>query len=146
MDPKIEIQRVDPTLPLPAFQTEGSVALDLYARMETTIKPGESARVPLNVVIKPPKGYWALLTARSSLHKKGLIPVNGVGIIDPDYCGEEDEYKGALYNISDEVVTIERGERIMQVLFLPIIKPTIQEVTQMATESRGGFGSTGKHV
>lgn len=146
MELNVQIKRIDPTLPMPVFHTHGSVAMDLYARVETVMQPGGMARVPLNVIIVPPAGYWVMLSARSSLHKKGIIPANGVGVIDPDYCGEEDEYRAVLHNASQEVVTIERGERIVQAVFLPLIKPTIQELTQVTTESRGGFGSTGKHA
>jgi dUTP pyrophosphatase len=144
MVPKIFIKRIDTTLPLPTYHTKGAAALDLYAREEVTFEPGALHRVPLNVVIQPPEGYWGLLNPRSSLHKRGLIPAGGIGIMDPDFCGDGDEYRAALYNAHHESVTIERGERIMQVVFLPLVKPTIEEVTTMPSPSRGGFGTTGR--
>jgi dUTP pyrophosphatase len=89
-----------------------------------------------------------MLVPRSSLHKKGLIPANGVGIFDPDYCGPGDEYQALLYNGTDYLVTIEKGERIMQVVFMPLIRPVVREGS-LATNTqptRGGIGSTGTHV
>jgi dUTP pyrophosphatase len=89
-----------------------------------------------------------MLVPRSSLHKKGLMPANGVGVMDPDFCGPGDEYQALLYNGTDYLVTIERGERIMQVVFVPLVRPTIQEGSLVAntSQTRGGLGSTGTHV
>ena len=143
MKPSIRIKRIDSTLPLPQFHTKGSAACDLYARVTTTLEPHGMARIPLNVVIAAPEGYWGMLVPRSSLCKKGIMPATGIGVIDPDYCGEEDEYQASLYNATDKPVTVERGDRIMQVVFLPLLQPEIQEVTTMEQSSRGGFGSTG---
>jgi len=139
----IRLKRIDTSLPLPQYHTEGAAAFDLYSRIDVTLEPGVMDRIPLNVVIEAPKGYWALLTPRSSLHKKGLIPAGGIGVMDPDFCGDEDEYKAALFNPTDKPVTIARGERIMQVVFLPLVHPQIEEVTSMKSPSRGGFGTTG---
>jgi dUTP pyrophosphatase len=140
------IKRVDAELPLPSYKTAGAAALDLSSRTTVIFEPKEIKRIPLNVVIRPPEGHWALLVPRSSLHKKGILPANGIGIMDADFCGEDDEYQAALFNTLDEPVTIERGERIMQVLFLPLIKPDIEEVTSMEAPTRGGFGTTGRHA
>jgi len=140
---KIRVKLIDSSLPLPQYHTTGAAAFDLYARVETTLEPGAMARIPLNVVIEPPAGYWGLLTPRSSLHKKGIMPAGGIGVMDPDFCGDEDEYKAALYNATDHPVTIERGERIMQVVFMPLVHPIIEEVTSMKSPTRGGFGTTG---
>lgn len=84
-----------------------------------------------------------LLSARSSLHKKGLLLANGVGIGDQDFCGNADEYKAALHNFTDKSVTVERGDRVAQGKFVPIEKCEWEEVDDMETKSRGGFGSTG---
>ena len=146
MRDEIQIKLVDDTLPLPEFKTAGAAAFDLYARTATEIPAGAVRRIPLNVVIIPPKGYWILLAARSSLHKKGLMMANGVGIMDADFCGEDDEYQGAVYNFSDADVTIDRGERIIQATLLPLFQPQIVPVTSVATKSRGAFGSTGTHA
>jgi dUTP pyrophosphatase len=142
------ITRLDESLPLPRYHTPQSVGLDLAARASITIPPHTVAKVPLGVLIEPPQGYWTMLVPRSSLHKKGLLPANGVGIIDPDFCGPGDEYQALLYNGTDYLVTIERGERIMQAVFLPTHQPKITEQTVQANTktARGGLGSTGTHV
>lgn len=140
----IKIKRFDTTLPMPAYKTDGAAAMDLYARENTTIEPGKVVLVPLNVAIELPADHFVLLSARSSLHKKGLVPANGIGIGDADYCGDQDEYKAALLNFSSQPVTIEKGERIVQMLILPREKVEIEEVAKLGHPDRGGFGSTGK--
>ena len=140
MTEEILIKRFDQELPLPAYKTSGAAAFDLCPRVTTTIQPKTHAMIPLNVAIKLPKGYWGLLTSRSSLHKKGVMFANDMGIIDNDYCGEEDEYRAVLYNISDQPVTLEKGERIVQVVLLPYQQFPIREVEAMEAANRGGFG------
>ena len=115
----IRIKRIDKEIPLPEYKTPGAAAFDLSARIATTIAPRSIGYVPLNVCIEPPVGHFAQLVPRSSLHKRGLLPANGFGVIDADYSGNDDEYKAALYNFTDEAVVIERGERIMQVVIAP---------------------------
>src|SRR3989338_2943214 len=111
---KIKIRRIDKELPLPEYKTSGAVAFDLYARVTTTILPHFVSYVPLNVAIEIPAGHMILLAPRSSLHKKGLMLANSVGIVDQDYCGNDDEYLAALYNFSEAPVSISRGERLLQ--------------------------------
>lgn len=141
---QIRIKRIDKTLPLPEYKTKGAAAFDLATRSSMTIAPGEVAYAPLNVVIETPAGYMTLLATRSSLHKRGLVMANGAGIIDQDFCGNNDEVMAALYNFSTIPVTIERGERILQVAIVPIEKAEWHEVEDMEHEDRGGFGTTGK--
>lgn len=140
---ELHIKRFDLELPLPEYQTPGAAAFDLYARVDTEIPARTAVRVPLNVAIQVPDGYWAMLVPRSSLHKRGLLPANGVGVIDPDYCGEHDEYQAPLYNVTDESVYIKKGERIVQLVIMPLVRPTIRAVSELTHPSRGGFGSTG---
>jgi dUTP pyrophosphatase len=141
---KAHIKRFNNNLPLPEYKTSGAAGFDLSARERTVIAPGAVALVPLNVAIAPPPGYFVLLAARSSLHKRGLMPGNGVGIIDADYAGNDDEYKVVLYNFSDIETVIEAGERIAQGVFVPLVQVGWEEVDDMGTPSRGGFGTTGK--
>ena len=141
---KIHIKRIDKTLPLPKYQTGGSVAFDMYTRIEAHIPPGETALLPSNLIIKPPPGYMLMLAARSSLAKKrGLKMANGVGIIDQDYCGNEDEIHMLIHNFSKEGVDVARGDRLAQGIFVPITKATWDEHQEMNEENRGGFGTTG---
>ena len=141
--PTILIKRFDLELPLPEYKTDGAAAFDLSARTETVVPAGGVAYVPLNVAIKLPNRHVALLFARSSLHKKGLIPANAVGVIDEDYCGDTDEIQAALQNFSQQDVTVARGDRVMQVVVLPVDRFQLLAVDSLSEKSRGGFGTTG---
>lgn len=139
----IRIQRIDKTLPLPTYATEGSVGFDLIARETVVIEPGRIELVPGNVIVEVPKGYMLAVASRSSTpKKKGLTPPHGFGVIDRDYCGPEDEVKIQVYNFSDAPVTVERGEKIAQGVFVRVDTFDWQEVDSIRDESRGGFGST----
>lgn len=141
---KVKIKRIDKSLGLPQYQTEGSIGFDFSARIDVKIKAGEMELVPLNIVMKVPVGYGLFLFSRSSIpKKKGIMVANSVGVIDQDYCGEDDELMVCAYNITKKTVTVERGERIAQGVIMKIAKPEFNEVKKMATKSRGGFGSTG---
>jgi dUTP pyrophosphatase len=138
------IKRIDDSLPLPEYQTDGSVFFDLAARERTEIAPQSIGLIPLNIVVATPEGYLFLLVPRSSTPiKKGLLIPNGIGVIDQDYCGNEDEVRLLAYNFSGEAVTVERGERIAQAGFVRVDRATWSEVESMAGSNRGGFGSTG---
>jgi deoxyuridine 5'-triphosphate nucleotidohydrolase len=143
----IRIKRFDKDLPLPKRQTEGAAAFDLIARETVTIAPHAVGYVPLNVAIETPSGHFLMLAARSSTHKKGLMPANGFGIIDPDFSGDSDEIKTALYNFTDAPVVVERGERIAQAMFVAVAftgeMGAWEEVDTMPNKTRGGFGTTG---
>ncbi len=137
------IQRIDKSLPLPVYETAGSVGFDLIARESLTVEPGKIELIPGNVIIEVPQGYMLAVASRSSTpKKKGLTPPHGFGIIDHDYCGPTDEVKIQVYNFSDVAVTIERGEKIAQGVFVRVDKFEWQEVDSIREQSRGGFGST----
>lgn len=141
----LKIKRLDKSLPLPSYQTKGSVGFDLYARETVKIKPFTPTFVPLNTIAKIPKGYMLLIASRSSLPlKKGLILANSVGIIDQDYCGEKDEIKALVLNFTKKSVVVKKGERIAQGILIKIARSKIKEMEKMAKKSRGGFGSTGE--
>lgn len=141
---KIKIKRVDKDLPLPEYQTDGSVGFDLCSREDLVVNPGELKLIPFNVIIGTPPGYMFLLAPRSSLFKKkGLIQVNSVGIFDQDFCGDEDEGRLQVYNITDKPAEIKRGERIAQGVFVRVDIAKWDEVDEMGGSSRGGIGSTG---
>lgn len=136
------IKRIDPELPLPAYQTAGAAAFDLSSRLDVTLPPQVMTRVPLNTVLKVPVGHMTLLVARSSLHKKGLMLGNGIGIVDEDYCGDGDEFQALLFNFTTEPVQLAKGDRIVQALVLPVQQYAFKEVASMGVADRGGFGST----
>lgn len=141
---KVRIQRIDPALPLPVYETSGSVGFDLTARTNVIVAPGSIELVPANVIVEVPKGTMLVVASRSSTpRKKGLTPPHGFGIIDHDYCGPKDEVHIQVYNFSTVPVTIERGEKIAQGVFVKIDTFEWEEVSEIRTESRGGFGSTG---
>ena len=117
--------------------------MDCVVRTTTVIGPEEISLVPLNAALKPPRGHFVLLAARSSLHKRGVMMINGVGIGDEDFSGDSDEYHAALYNFTDAPVEIKRGDRIVQMLILPFDRVEWEEVDALDTPDRGGFGSTG---
>ncbi|MFA5270258.1 MAG: dUTP diphosphatase [Patescibacteria group bacterium] len=141
---QVKIKRIDTTLPLPMYKTAGSVCFDLSVREGTVVAPGGLARLPLNVVVQTPAGYMLMLVPRSSLPSKkpGLIYPHGVGVIDQDYCGPEDEMKLQVMNVGSLPIIIERGEVIAQAGFVKIEKADLVEEQELATLSRGGFGST----
>lgn len=141
---QVAIKRFDTSLPLPAYQTAGSVGIDLYARLETVVPAKTLAYVPLNIGLQLPEGTWALLASRSSLSKRGLMLANGVGVGDFDYRGNDDEYKAAIFNFTKEAVTIARGERIVQLIILHYDRVELHELSSFEGPNRGGIGSTGR--
>src|SRR3989338_3455363 len=141
---KVKIKRFNKSLPMPEYKTAGAAGFDLTAREKTTINPGVVGYVPLNVAVETPRDYFLILAVRSSTHKLGLMPANGIGIGDSDFRGDGDEYKIVLLNFTKKSVTVERGSRIAQGLFVKITKAKWQEVDKMSSKTRGGFGSTGK--
>ncbi len=140
---KIKIKRFDKDIPLPKRETGGAAAFDLRARVAVTIAPKAIGYVPLNVAVATPAGHFLLVAARSGTHKKGLMMANGIGIGDPDFSGDGDEYHAAYYNFSDAPVTIAKGDRVAQGVFIPILALEWDEVDEMNRKTRGGFGSTG---
>lgn len=141
---KARIHRIDTKLPLPKYETEGSVGFDFVAREDTVIPAKSIGLVPGNVIVEVPEGYMLAVTLRSSApRKKGLLMPHGVGVIDHDYCGPEDEVKIQVYNFTEEPVTVQRGDRIAQGIFMRIDRFEWEEVAKIERASRGGFGSTG---
>ena len=136
-------KKIEKDLPDPEYKTEGAIGFDLVARVETVVPSFEVRLIPLNLVVKIPEGYGLFLLPRSSTPiKKQLLIPNGVGIIDQDYCGEEDELKLQVLNFSKKDVLVERGERIAQCVIVKIDQSTLSEIQKMSEKSRGGFGST----
>lgn len=141
---KVQIKLFDQSLPLPEYKSSGAAALDLYSRLDLQVEPKQVIYVPLNIALQIPNDHFVLLSARSSLHKKGLMMANGIGIGDYDYRGDGDEYLAALYNFSDQVVKIEKGERLVQMLILKRPEIELEQLAVLPADNRGGFGSTGR--
>ena len=141
---KIGVKRVDSSLPLPRHETPGSVGFDLMCRERVVVPPNGIHRIPANLIVAVPPGYMLMIAARSSLPlKKGLMIPNGVGVVDQDYRGPEDEVCVQVYNFTDRPVEVARGERLAQGIFVRVSQVDWLEVEEMEVESRGGFGSTG---
>jgi dUTP pyrophosphatase len=140
---QVKLKLFDKSLPAPQYQTEKAAGVDLYSRIDVAIPPHQVIKVPLNVALQIPDDHFVLISARSSLHKKGLMLANGIGIGDADYCGDEDEYQAAIYNFSDQPVEVKRGERLVQIIVLPRPKVELELVETLSSPNRGGFGSTG---
>lgn len=140
---KIKIKRIDKELPLPKYETQGSVCFDFLAREDTIVKAKSIGLIPGNVIVETPKGYMLKVALRSSTPKrKGLLSPHGIGIIDQDYCGDNDEIKIQVYNFTNQDVLVEKGEKIAQGVFVKIDKFDWEEVNEMNKKTRGGFGST----
>jgi dUTP pyrophosphatase len=140
----VRIRRLHAGIPLPAYQTPGSAAFDLASSEDLAIAPGEVRLVPTGLVIEVPVGMFLGIFARSSTPlKRGLMVANGVGVVDSDYCGPEDEIKIPVINVTTAPVRVRRGDRIAQGILLPAPRVEWDEVTELQARSRGGFGATG---
>ncbi len=133
------------SFPLPQYETTGSAGLDLRANISEPITLGSLERtlVPTGLFIELPLGYEAQVRPRSGLSiKKGLTLVNSPGTIDSDYRGE---IKIILVNLSNQLQTVEPGERIAQMVIAKYEQITWAEVAVLSETERGtgGFGSTG---
>lgn len=141
----IRIKRLDPRATLPAYQTSGSAAFDLSLIEEVTIPAQSFVKVRTGLVIQIPEQHVLLIAARSSSPiKKGITIANGIGIIDSDYCGPEDEIFLLLKNVRDEPIQLQAGDRVCQALIVPVLQGLIEEVQEMTAPNRGGHGSTGQ--
>jgi len=110
-----------------------------------TVAPGEVALVPTGLVIEVPAGHFLGVFARSSTPlKRGLMVANGVGVVDPDYCGPKDEIKIEVLNFTTTPVVIHRGDRLAQGVIIPAVRAEWQEIEEVQRETRGGFGATDK--
>ena len=133
-------------LPLPAYQSEDAAGLDLLAAVEepVTLQPLGRALVPTGLAMALPSGYEAQVRPRSGLAAKhGVTVLNSPGTIDADYRGE---VKVILVNLSDTPFTIDRGERIAQMVVAPVSRARLVETEALEATVRGssGFGSTGR--
>jgi dUTP pyrophosphatase len=140
----VRIRRLDPDIPLPSYQTAEAAGFDLAASQDVRVPPGEVRLVATGLVIAVPHGCFLAIFARSSTPlKRGLMVANGVGVVDPDYAGPDDEIKVQVVNFTAQEVVVRRGDRIAQGIFIPCVRAEWQEGETRNT-SRGGFGSTGR--
>ena len=139
----VKIKKLHPDAALPVYSSTDAAGADLCSVEEVTIDPGCTALVHTGLAMELPKGYGGFIFARSGLAaKRGLAPANKVGVIDADYRGE---VLVALLNHGSQPQTVEKGERIAQLVLLPAPQATfLEDDLQDTSRSTGGFGSTGR--
>ncbi len=148
VDYKILDERIGDTIPLPHYATEGSAGMDLRACIDEplTVKPGETHLIPTGLAIHiADPGLAATILPRSGLgHKHGIVLGNLVGLIDSDYQGQ---LFISCWNRGDTEFTIEMGDRIAQLVIIPVIQVTLNQVDSFDDTMRGagGFGHSGKN-
>lgn len=137
----IQIRRVSPEAILPTRAHPDDAGLDLYSLEDVQIAPNQGKTTKTGIAIALPPHFVGLVADRSSLAKRGVKTAGG--IIDAGYRGE---IHIVLWNISGEEIYLKRGERIAQLLIIPIATPAVVEVTEHEETARGhkGFGSSGK--
>ena len=149
---KIETKITNPlmgtAIPLPAYATDGAAAMDLRACLSApqTVQPGETVFIPSGIAISiHDPGLVALLVPRSGLGiKHGIVLANTIGVIDSDYQGE---IGIGIYNRGKSAYTVEPGERVCQMMFVPVTQAALVVVEDFSMDSArgvGGFGHTGR--
>lgn len=144
---KVKIKKINKNAVIPARATLGSAGADLYACMEeaVTIKPNELVKIPTGIAIElDTNNMAAFIFARSGLGvNHGICLSNGVGVIDSDYRGE---ICVGLCNVSNKEYKIMPGERIAQMVIMPVVCAEFEETNELSKTDRGdkGFGSSGK--
>lgn len=147
MNPEVKVVRLPhgADLPLPAYESDGAAGMDLRAAVEEplVLQPGERAAAPTGIAIALPRGFEGQVRPRSGFAlREGVTTLNTPGTIDCDYRGE---VKVILINHGARPVTIERGDRIAQLVIAPVVQASWAEVESLDETARGagGFGSTG---
>ncbi len=150
-DLKIELKILDPRvgreIPLPDYATEGSAGMDLRACLDDplTVQPGETHLIPTGIAVHvADPGLAAVLLPRSGLgHKHGIVLGNLVGLIDSDYQGQ---VFVSCWNRGDVPFTLQIGERIAQLVIVPVVRTRFEVVSEFTPTRRGagGFGHSGR--
>ena len=142
---KLQIKRLDTSLPLPSYARAGDAGLDLLAAEDVTLAPGDRHAVPTGIALAIPEGYAGFVHARSGRAlREGLALVNAPGLIDSGYRGE---VKVIVVNLDpSEKIEIKRAEKIAQLVIQPVVKADVEVVAELSESERGegGFGSTGR--
>ncbi len=142
----IKVKKLKPGATVPTMGSKFAAGADLYSAedADVVIGPSETKFIGTGLAMEIPEGYVGLVYARSGLAcKRGLAPANKVGVVDSDYRGE---IKVALHNHGKEAQTVEKGERIAQMVIAPYLSVNYEEADELSETERGegGFGSTGR--
>ena len=138
--------KIGDSIPLPYYATAGAAALDLHACIDepAVLPAGGEALIPTGIAAAIPEGCVGVLAVRSSMGiRHGVAMSNGIGVIDSDYRGP---LRVGLHNFRDTEYVVEPGDRIAQLLILPVLRPEVEVVSELSDTARGagGFGSTGR--
>lgn len=139
----IKVKRCMPGVLMPKIGSEDAAGMDFYQPESVEIEPHQTQYVTLGLAMEIPKGYMLMLAPRSSMSKTPLVIPNSFGVIDADYRGE---IKGIFKNTSDDVYLIQKGDRLLQGILVPVGALKLLEVDELTETARGsgGIGSTGK--
>lgn len=141
----IEFKPLRANVDLPQYKTDGANAVDLALPYDAYLRAGEASLHALGFAIHiEHPNVCGFLIPRSGLGSRGVILGNSVGLIDSDYQGE---IKVSLWNRTDNDITLDKGERVAQMIFVPTVRVHFREVTEFGVDSlrgSGGFGSTGR--
>ena len=141
---QINFRKLDSELPTPGHAHPGDGGVDLYARENVRLEPEAWTMVPTGIAVAIPVGYAGLVVPRSGLAaRRGVGVVNGPGLVDAGYRGE---INVILINHGSDPLELERGERIAQLVVVPVVEQEFVEVDELPESERGagGFGSTGR--
>ena len=142
---RIPVQVLDPELAVPSYATPGDAGLDLIAREDVKLRPGERAAVSTGIAVAIPDGYAGFVHARSGRAlREGLALANAPGLIDAGYRGE---VKVIVVNLDAAApIKVERGEKIAQLVVQRVERVELEPVSELPPSQRGvgGFGSTGR--
>lgn len=139
----IKVKRCMPGILMPKIGSEDAAGMDFYQQESVVIEPHQTQYVTLGLAMEIPKGYMLMLAPRSSMSKTPLVIPNSFGVIDADYRGE---IKGIFKNTSDDAYLIQKGDRLLQGILVPVGALKLLEVDELTETVRGagGIGSTGK--
>jgi len=144
MSSHLPVMKLRPDAFLPVRGTEGSAGYDLISPDDHDISNDSTATIKLGIAVQIPEGYCGKIESRSSLSSKFSIEA-GAGVIDSDYRGE---IGVVLHNLSRSLFNIKRGDKIAQMLIIPVLYPKVSEVYSLTDTKRGtgGYGSTGRNI
>lgn len=139
----IKVKRCMHNVLMPKIGSEDAAGMDFYQPESVVVEPHQTQYVTLGLAMEIPKGFMLMLAPRSSMSKTPLVIPNSFGVIDADYRGE---IKGIFKNTSDDAYLIQKGDRLLQGVLVPVGALNLLEVDELTETARGsgGIGSTGK--